>query len=123
MGTVLQNGQCVPPIVPTLLMSQQVMNAATAAGEPNLLNLDQWNYYYQQISGQQLSLPPIDTSVYVGAGLSPNPDGSGPDNTTPMPLSTWLAIMQDEMPQLGLTGLGRISDLGSLAGRFNPWLI
>ena len=123
MGQVLQGGVCVtapPASQPALLMSQQVLNAATAAGEPNNLNIDQWNFYYQQISGQQVSLPDIPTSVYTSAGVQPNADGSGPDNTSPMPVSTWLAIMQLEMPQLGLSGFR--GGMGTFAKYRPHWL-
>jgi hypothetical protein len=101
-------------------MSQQLLNAATAAGEPNSLNLDQWAYYYQALTGTQLNIPTIPTSVYVGAGLSPNADGSGPDNTTPMPVSTWIAIVQLEMPQLGLSGFR--GGMGTFAKYRPHWL-
>jgi hypothetical protein len=109
-----------PAQTSTLPMSQQLLNAATAAGEPNSLNLDQWAYYYQALTGTQLNIPTIPTSVYVGAGLSPNADGSGPDNTTPMPVSTWIAIVQLEMPQLGLSGFR--GGMGTFAKYRPHWL-
>jgi hypothetical protein len=85
-----------PSAAPSTPISQRMQ----AAAGTNSLNLDQWGFYYTQITGQPSPVDPgsIDPSVYAGAGIV--------DRTTPTDVGTWLAIMQNQAPSLGLTGLG-----------------
>jgi hypothetical protein len=103
-----------PPVVTPAVAatSQQVLAAATAAGEPNSLNFDQWNFYYSQVTGNASPVDPgaIPASVYSGAGAV--------DRTSLIPISTWLAIMQNQAPSLGLSafyGPGSVK-------YYAPWL-
>jgi hypothetical protein len=94
---------------------------ATAAGYTDgSLNMDQWCWFYTQVTANQCPVDPgsIDPGVYQGAGVV-NADGSAGDRTTPTFISTWLAIMQLEAPSAGLTGIG---DLQYLSQRNNAWL-
>jgi hypothetical protein len=95
-----------PSNTPTAAISQQMLNAAGT----NSLNMDQWCFYFTAATGQACPVDPgsIDPTVYAGAGIV--------DRTTPTDVGTWLAIMQNQAPQLGLMGLGVM--------RFTPaWLM
>lgn len=86
-------------------ISQQMLNLAGT----NSLDMFQWSYYWTQITGQPSPVDPnaIDPSVYAGAGIV--------DSSSTTDVGTWLAIMQNQAPQLGLMGLG---------ARFTPaWLM
>jgi hypothetical protein len=88
-----------------LAISQQMLNLAGT----NSLDMFQWAYYFTQLTGQPSPVDPnaIDPNVYAGAGIV--------DSSTPTDVGTWLAIMQNQAPQLGLMGLG---------ARFTPaWLM
>jgi hypothetical protein len=94
-----------PPSTPTGSISQQMLNLAGT----NSLDIDQWSYYFTALTGKPSPVDPglIDPAVYSGAGIV--------DRTTPTDVGTWLAIMQNQAPQLGLMGLG---------ARFTPaWLM
>ena len=94
----LMNGVCSPP--ENVAISQLVLSAATNAGEPNSLNMDQWCYYYSQATGQTCPDPgSFSAAVYSANGAT--------DRTTPISVSQWLAIMQTQ--NAGLTGLGAFS--------------
>jgi hypothetical protein len=113
IGQVLVNGVCTTEPAGATLISQQMLNAATAAGEPNNLDMDQWDYYYQMVTGNAFPVDPgsIAPGVYVGAGIV--------DRTTPTDIGTWLAIMQNQAPQLGLSGMSAFS-----IPRFTPpWMV
>ena len=101
-GTMV-NGVCTTEPAMSSLVSQQMLNAATASGNPNSLDIDQWNYFYQMVTGNAFPVDPgsIAPGVYAGAGIV--------DRTTPTDIGTWLAIMQNQAPQLGLTGMGAFS--------------
>jgi hypothetical protein len=112
-GQVLVNGVCTTEPTGATLISQQMLNAATAAGEPNNLDMDQWDYYYQMVTGNAFPVDPgsIAPGVYAGAGIV--------DRTTPTDIGTWLAIMQNQAPQLGLSGMSAFS-----IPRFTPpWMV
>ena len=105
-GQYMYNGVCVATGTSPSTISQRMQQAAGS----NSLNMDQWAFYYSQITGQPSPVDPgsIDPSVYAGAGIV--------DRTTPTDVGTWLAIMQNQAPQLGLMGLG--------AMRYTPsWLM
>jgi hypothetical protein len=112
-GQIPVNGTCTPAAIGATLISQQMVAAATAAGAGTALNMDQWDYYYQMVTGSAFPIDPgsIPAGVYqgaFGAGFT-NPDGSPPDRTTPTDIGTWLSIMQNQDPSLGLSGLGMFS--------------
>jgi hypothetical protein len=96
-----------PAAAPTPLpISQQMLNLAGT----NSLDMFQWAYYFTQLTGQPSPVDPnaIGPNVYAGAGIV--------DSSTPTDVGTWLAIMQNQAPQLGLMGLGVV--------RFTPsWLM
>ena len=93
-----------PPIAAVIgPVSQQMLAAATAAGEPNSLSMDGWNYYFEIVTGQPSPLDPgaVPAGVYQGAGIV--------DRTTLTDIGTWLAIAQNQLPSAGLSaffGLG-----------------
>lgn len=88
------NGVCVPNF--NKLTSQSMIDK----GGNGPFNMDQWCYYYQQVVGLACPVDPgaIPASVYSGAGAV--------DRTTPIAMSTWLAIMQSQAPSSGISGLG-----------------
>lgn len=98
-GWSIQNGECrqtpVPPS-PVLISQKMVAAAGTSSG----LGMDQWCFYYQQVTGNDCPVDPgsIDMTPYGGG-----------DRSTPISIGTWLSIMQDQAPQLGLSGLGDLS--------------
>ncbi len=107
-GSAWMTNQTTPtPSTPTASISQQML----ALAGTNSLNMDQWSFYYTQITGQPSPADPgsIDPNLYAGAGIV--------DRTTPTDVGTWLAIMQNQAPSLGLTGLGAMM-------RYTPaWLM
>jgi hypothetical protein len=97
------------PIVQPVTLAPTVSQKMLAAAGTNSLNMDQWCFYYSAATGNGCPVDPgsIDPSVYAGAGIV--------DRTTPTDVGTWIAIMQNQAPQLGLMGLG---------ARFTPaWLM
>jgi hypothetical protein len=105
LQTAPANPNLPPAPAPPVPISQQMLNAAGT----NNLDMFQWSYYWTQITGQPSPADPnaIDPSVYAGAGIV--------DSSSPTDVGTWLAIMQNQAPQLGLMGLG---------ARFTPaWLM
>jgi hypothetical protein len=99
-----------PSPQPSVAVVAPISQRMLAAAGTNSLNMDQWCFYFTAATGQACPVDPgsIDPSVYVGAGIV--------DRTTPTDVGTWLAIMQNQAPQLGLMGLG--------AMRYTPaWLM
>jgi hypothetical protein len=109
-----------PPAPPIQTTMQQM--AALAAGQP--LSMDQWCYYYTQVSGNQCPVDPgsIDPGVYHDAGVQLS-DGSPGDRSTPTSIDTWYAIMQNQVAGFNLSGLGMFVPAlaGSRVG--SPWLL
>lgn len=104
IGQTNVNGVCtVEPAGATLISQQMLAAATTATGAGTALNMDQWDYYYQMVTGSAFPIDPgsIPPGVYAGAGIV--------DRTTPTDIGTWLAIMQNQDPSLGLSGLGMFS--------------
>lgn len=79
------------PVTPTI--QQQLANRGAAAG--GLLNVDQWVYYYQQITGKILS------GEQVG-GILAATGQSGSSREKRIPVGDFLAAL----PMAGLSGLG-----------------
>jgi hypothetical protein len=103
---------CVPQLV-----SQQMV---TAAGASDGLSTDEWCYFYEKITGNQCPIDPgsIDPNVYHDAGVQ-LADGSPGDRSTPTSIQTWLAIMQNQAPSAGLSGLAGLAALRVA----NAWLV
>lgn len=79
--------------------AQTVSQKMVAAGGNGPFNMDQWCYYYNQVTGNPCPDPgAIPASVYAGAGIV--------DRTTPTDIGTWLAVIQNQDPSLGLSGYG-----------------
>jgi hypothetical protein len=113
MATQAPAATAPPAAVTAPSISQQMVAAATAAGVGTTLNLDQWSYYYQVVTGNAFPVDPgtIPPGIYQGAGIV--------DRTTPTDIGTWLAIMQNQAPQLGLSafyGPGSVK-------YYAPWLM
>jgi hypothetical protein len=103
---------CVPQLV-----SQQMV---TAAGASDGLSMDEWCYEFTAVTGQQCPIDPgsIDPGVYHDAGVQ-LADGSPGDRSTPTSIQTWLAIMQNQAPSAGLSGLQGLAALRVA----NAWLV
>ena len=100
-GGSFVNGVCTQE--PTDPISQLMVGLATSSGSGTSLDMDQWNYFYSQVTGNPSPVDPgsISPGVYAGAGIV--------DRTTPTDIGTWLAIMQNQSPSSGLSaffGLG-----------------
>jgi hypothetical protein len=100
-GATGSGGSCMPESIPTQL--------SIAAGGVGTLNYDQWNYYYQQITGQAPPAPEsIVNSVWTSLGLTPG------DRTTPMDVNTYYNLVTQGIAAglagMGLGGLGQILD-------------
>jgi hypothetical protein len=108
----------VAPITPAaaaLAVSVQMSNAAASAGQDvNNLNMDQWNYYYGVVTGTPAPIDPgaVSPGIYAGAF------GAPADRTTPTDVGTWLAIVQNQNPSAGLTGMAGLAALRVA----NAWL-
>ena len=102
--------------VPQLISAQMV----TAAGTSDGLSTDEWCFYYQKITGNDCPIDPgsIDPQVYHDAGVQ-LADGSPGDRSTPTSIQTWLAIMQNQAPSAGLSGLAGLAALRVA----NAWLV
>ena len=108
VGQVNVNGTCIAQVVDPI--SQLMVGLATSAGAGVTLNMDQWCYYYTEVTGLPCPVDPggITPGLYAGAGIV--------DRTTPTDIGTWLAIMQNQAPALGLTGIGDARYLTASAG-------
>jgi hypothetical protein len=92
-------GASVAYVPPTI--TQQLVAIATAAGNANSLNADQWNYYYSHLSGVSGAVQdPLFSSVFW-------PNGRPADMTTApkMTAAQWVAALQ----AAGVTGLSGLS--------------
>lgn len=115
-GQTNVNGVCVQT------STSESSRMLAAAGGVNSQNMDQWCYYWTQVSGAACPVDPgaIDPGVYqgaFGAGFT-NPDGSPPDRTTPMDIGTWIAIINNQDPSQGLTGMAGLAAMRIA----NAWL-
>ncbi len=106
-GWSMQDGQCkvIPPSV-----SQQMV---AAAGMSDGLDMDQWCYYYSQVTGGS-PCPRDPGDIIAAAGDNPPSFPQGRD--TLMDIGTWLAFMNQN--GAGLSGL----ELAALHVA-NAWLV
>jgi hypothetical protein len=95
-GWSYQNGECLEtPAVQTI--SEKMV---AAAGMSDGLNMDQWCYYYTQVTGNACPRDPGE--IIAAAGDNPPSFPQGRD--TLMDVNTWLAFMNQD--GAGLTGIG-----------------
>ncbi len=99
------------------LVSQQMV---TWAGTSDGLSTDEWCYFYTKVTGNDCPVDPgsIDPNVYHDAGVQ-LADGSPGDRSTPTRIDTWLAIMQNQAPSAGLSGMAGLAALRVA----NAWLV
>jgi hypothetical protein len=108
----------ITPAAATQLVSQKMV---TAAGMSDGLSMDEWCFYFTQVTGSDCPIDPgsIDPQVYHDAGVL-QPDGTTPgDRSTPTSIQTWLAIMQNQAPSACLSGLAGLAALRVA----NAWLV
>lgn len=92
------NGTCTPNPPPPIPISQQMGNLA---GGNNLLTMDQWCFYFTQITGLPCPRDPGD----IIAAAGPNPPSFPQGRDTPIDVGTWLAFM-NQGTNAGISGLG-----------------
>lgn len=96
----------VPARTPTAPPPTTISQKMVAAAGTSSLNMDEWCYYYTQVTGNDCPVDPGDPSLYPNGG----------DRSTAIDINTWLSIMQGQAPELGLSGLGDDTpNLGPLA--------
>jgi hypothetical protein len=98
-GWSYQNGQCLqtPPAVQSI--SDKMI---LAAGQSDGLDMDQWCYFYTQVTGNACPRDPGDIIAAAGDNPPSFPDG----RATVMDIGTWLAFMnQDGAGISGIEGL------------------
>ncbi len=110
-GWSVQNGLCLPDPTPTA-PTPTTQKMVQAAGMSDGLSLDQWCFYYTQVTGQPCPRDPGDIIAAAGDPSPSFPQG----RATPIDIGTWLAFMNQN--GAGLSGLYGGSDVG-LALLFN----
>jgi hypothetical protein len=84
-----------------------------AAGMSDGLDMDQWAYYFEQITGQPSPRDPGDIIAAAGDNPPSFPDG----RATVMDIGTWLAFMNQD--GAGISGLEGLAALHVA----NAWLV
>jgi len=100
-GSTNVNGVCQGqhPAPAVLSISQRMV---AAAGQTDGLDLDQWCYYYTQVTGNACPRDPGDIIAAAGDPSPSFPQG----RSTPIDIGTWLAFMNQD--GAGLTGLAAL---------------
>jgi hypothetical protein len=109
----------ITPAAATQIVSQKMVSAA---GMSSGLSTDEWCLYFTQVTGSDCPVDPgsIDPTVYHDAGvLAADGSGNPGDRSTPTDIGTWLAIMQNQAPSAGLSGLAGLAALRVA----NAWLV
>jgi len=103
----LDSSTVVPVVPPAGSKMDQIQNAALAAGEGGLLNMDQWCYFAGTVGVVCPDPGSIDPALYEGAW------GAGTDRTTPIAVDTfWYLITVTDPSLVGMIGLSEIGLAG-----------